>query len=260
MRIGRSALFSRFDPALAQHPMKTTRGPSARQARLCFPDRRRTRMAALTLQQTSNAAAPAGASRHASDFERDMIALLPVLRAFSRSLCGRQGIADDMVQNALVNAWRARDRFEPGSNMKAWLFTIVRNEFYSHARRAWRETHYDAGQSEAVPAAPDEQQWSMELGDMARALRKLPDTQREALILVAAGGVSYEDAAKISGVAIGTVKSRVARARVALTALVEGGTPLPARLPPGGLKPCDDILAQLNACSPHALQDISPAF
>jgi hypothetical protein len=108
MRIGRSALFSRFDPALAQHPMKTTRGPSARQARLCFPDRRRTRMAALTLQQTSNAAAPAGASRHASDFERDMIALLPVLRAFSSSLCGRQGIADDMVQNALVNAWRAR--------------------------------------------------------------------------------------------------------------------------------------------------------
>jgi RNA polymerase sigma-70 factor (ECF subfamily) len=142
--------------------------------------------------------------------------------------------------------------------MKAWLFTIVRNEFYSHARRAWRETHYDAGQSEAVPAAPDEQQWSMELGDMARALRKLPDNQREALILVAAGGVSYEDAAKISGVAIGTVKSRVARARVALTALVEGGMPLPARLPPGGLTPCDDILAQLSACSPS--QDISPAF
>ena len=216
-------------------------------------------MAALTLQQASNAAAPAGASRHASDFERDMIALLPVLRAFSRSLCGRQGIADDMVQNALVNAWRARDRFEPGSNMKAWLFTIVRNEFYSHARRAWRETHYDAAQSEAVPSAPNEQQWSMELGDMARALRKLPATQREALVMVAAGGVSYEDAAKISGVAIGTVKSRVARARAALAVLLNGDTVLPDRLPMGGPNPADDILAQLSAVMPHTPAGVSLA-
>ena len=217
-------------------------------------------MAALTLQQASNAAAPAGASRHASDFERDMIALLPVLRAFSRSLCGRQGIADDMVQNALVNAWRARDRFEPGSNMKAWLFTIVRNEFYSHARRAWRETHYDAAQSEAVPSAPNEQQWSMELGDMARALRKLPATQREALVMVAAGGVSYEDAAKISGVAIGTVKSRVARARAALAVLLNGDTVLPDRLPMGGPNPADDILAQLSAVMPRTPAGVSLAI
>jgi RNA polymerase sigma-70 factor (ECF subfamily) len=88
-------------------------------------------------------------------FEREMIALMPALRAFSRSLCGRQGVSDDMAQNALTKAWRARTSFEPGSNMKAWLFTILRNEFYSHARRAWRETHWDAGQSEAIPAAPD---------------------------------------------------------------------------------------------------------
>jgi RNA polymerase sigma-70 factor (ECF subfamily) len=189
-----------------------------------------------------------------------MIALLPALRAFSRSLCGRQGIADDMAQNALLNAWRARDRFEPGSNMKAWLFTIVRNEFYSHARRAWRQTHYDTAQSESIPAAPDEQQWSMELGDMARALRKLPDTQREALILVAAGGISYEEAAKISDVAIGTVKSRVARARVALTALMDGGTALPDRLPAGGVKPCDDILAQASALMRQSPRAVSLAI
>lgn len=91
---------------------------------------------------------------------------------------------------------------------------------------------------------------------MVRALRKLPDTQREALILVAAGGISYEEAAKISDVAIGTVKSRVARARVALTALMDGGTALPDRLPAGGVKPCDDILAQASALmrqSPRAL-------
>jgi len=213
-------------------------------------------MSALALQQISPTAAP----RQTSDFEREMIAQLPGLRAFSRSLCGRQGIADDMVQNALVNAWRARERFEPGSNMKAWLFTIVRNEFYSHARRAWRETHYDAAQSEAVPSAPNEQQWSMELGDMARALRKLPATQREALVMVAAGGVSYEDAAKISGVAIGTVKSRVARARAALAVLLNGDTVLPDRLPMGGPNPADDILAQLSAVMPRTPAGVSLAI
>jgi RNA polymerase sigma-70 factor (ECF subfamily) len=213
----------------------------------------------LALQQTSPAAVSTPRAA-ASDFERDMIAQLPALRAFSRSLCGRQGIADDMVQNALVNAWRARERFEPGSNMKAWLFTIVRNEFYSHARRAWRESHYDAAQSEAIPTAPDEQQWSMELGDMARALRGLSDTQREALIMVAAGGVSYEDAAKICGVAIGTVKSRVARARIALAKLLDGDTALPDRTPTGGMKPADDILAQLNAVMPAAPHGISLAI
>ena len=205
-------------------------------------------MSALALQQT-----PASTPRQTSDFEREMIAQLPALRAFSRSLCGRQGVADDMVQNALVNAWRARERFVPGSNMRAWLFTIMRNEFYSHTRRAWRETHYEAGQSEAIPSAPDEQQWSMELGDMARALRMLPDMQREALVLVAAGGISYEDAAKISGVAIGTVKSRVARARAALAALLDGGTVLPDRLPARGIKPADDILSQLSAFLPPTM-------
>lgn len=194
------------------------------------------------------------------DFEREMVAQLPALRAFSRALCGRRVLADDMMQNALVNAWRARERFQPGSNMRAWLFTIVRNEFYSHGRRAWRESHWDAAQSEAIPSASDEQQWSMELGDMARALRKLPDTQREALVLVAAGGVSYEDAAGICNVAIGTVKSRVARARVALAALLDGGTALPDRPAMRGQNPADDILAQLHGLMPSAPDPISLAI
>ena len=209
-------------------------------------------MSALALQQSPISAAPVSTDRDVAAFQQQMIALMPAMRAFSHSLCGRHGVADDMVQNALVNAWRARDSFKPGTNMKAWLFTIVRNEFYSHARRAWRETHWEAEQSEAIPSAPDEQQWSMELNDTARALRRLPDAQREALILVAAGGVSYEDAARITGVAIGTVKSRVARARAALVKYMEGGTVLPDRLPSGGLKPADDILAQLSALMPPA--------
>src|SRR5690242_6814145 len=152
----RIACHAPFRPSSGQSP--NTSKDDARSVRAAgpavAPDRRRTRMSALALQQTPNNATPACAPRNAtSDFEREMLAQLPALRAFSRSLCGRQGVADDMVQNALVNAWRARERFEPGSNMKAWLFTIVRDEFYSHARRAWRETHWDAGQSEAIPSA-----------------------------------------------------------------------------------------------------------
>src|ERR1700683_1811776 len=76
-------------------------------------------------------------------FQRDLIALIPHLRAFSRMLCGRRVIAEDMAQEALAKAWRARARFQPGTNLKAWLFTILRNEYYSHGRRAWRETHWD---------------------------------------------------------------------------------------------------------------------
>jgi RNA polymerase sigma-70 factor (ECF subfamily) len=143
--------------------------------------------------------------------------------------------------------------------MKAWLFTIVRNEFYSHARRAWRETHWDAAQSESIPSAPDEQHWSMELDDMARALRRLPDTQREALILVAAGGVSYEDAGKICDIAVGTVKSRVCRARLALAALMNGEKPLPRRSPVRGVSASDDILAQLSDLMPRMPNPVSLA-
>jgi RNA polymerase sigma-70 factor (ECF subfamily) len=100
----------------------------------------------------------------------------------------------------------------------------------------------------------------MELGDMARALRLLPDAQREALVLVAAGGVSYEDAAQICNVAIGTVKSRVARARKALADLLDGDATLPDRLPIGDMNPADDILAQLSAFMPPAARGVSLAI
>jgi RNA polymerase sigma-70 factor, ECF subfamily len=128
-------------------------------------------------------------------FERDLVALIPHLRAFSRMLCGRRAIAEDMAQEALAKAWRARGSFEPGTNLKAWLFTILRNEFYSHARRAWRETHWDSDLGECIAGPASEQEWTMELSDTARALSGLPDGQRKALILIAAGGFSYEDAA-----------------------------------------------------------------
>jgi RNA polymerase sigma-70 factor, ECF subfamily len=187
----------------------------------------------------------------AADFQRDLVALIPYLRAFSRTLCGNRALAEDMAQEALVKAWRARDRFEPGTNLKGWLFTILRNEFYSHARGAWREIHWDADLGERIPSAGREQESIMELSDMARALRSLPDGQREALILVSAGGFSYEDAAEICAAPVGTMKRRVARTRAALSKILDGNqpTPLCARV----ANASHDILAQLSALTPPVI-------
>jgi len=182
-----------------------------------------------------------------AQFERDLVALIPHLRAFSRMLCGKRTIAEDMAQEALAKAWRARDSFQPGTNLKAWLFTILRNEFYSHTRRAWRETRWDADLGEHIPGPACEQEWAMELCDTARALDELPESQRKALILIAAGGFSYDDAAQISGIPAGTVKSRVARARVAILKILDGDKPLPRWPTERVMGASQDIFTQLNA-------------
>jgi RNA polymerase sigma-70 factor (ECF subfamily) len=184
----------------------------------------------------------------ASSFQRDLVALIPHLRAFSRMLCRRPDIADDLVQNTLAKSWAARARFEPGTNLKAWLFTILRNEFYSHGRRAWRQAHWDAEKGERIPAPADQQVWSAELSDSVHALHSLPRNQRDAVILVAAGGLSYEEASEICAVPLGTMKSRVARGRLALTAALEGKTKLKRFVLNGS--PSEDVLAQLSALTP----------
>jgi RNA polymerase sigma-70 factor (ECF subfamily) len=189
-------------------------------------------------------------TRLSSQFQCELVALIPHLRAFSRGLCGRRAIAEDMAQEALAKAWRARDRFEPGTNLKAWLFTILRNEFCSHARRGWRETHWDCEIGERIAAPANEQEWAVDLSDTTRALGGLPDSQREALILVAAGGFSYEEAARISGIPMGTAKSRVARARAALLKMLDGDEPLPRYSSARMASASDDILAQLSALTP----------
>ncbi len=186
----------------------------------------------------------------AARFQRDLVALIPNLRAFSRGLCSSRTVAEDMAQEALAKAWRARDRFTPGTNLKAWVFTILRNEYFSQSRRAWRESHWDTEKGERIPGVNDAQDWTMALSDTARALDCLSDSQREALILVAAGGFSYEETAGICGVPVGTVKSRVARARVDLMSALDGHQPLPCRpiaRAPDALK---DILCQLTALTP----------
>lgn len=188
--------------------------------------------------------------RVSSKFQKDLVALIPQLRAFSRALCGGKAMADDMAQEALARAWRSQESFAAGTNLKAWVFTILRNEFYSQARRSWRQIPWDAEKAENIASASKEQDWTAELSDTARALRMLPIGQREALILVGVGGFSYEDAAKMTGSPIGTVKSRVARARASLQAILDGDEPLPnsqVRM----AEALDDLFAQLGALMPE---------
>jgi RNA polymerase sigma-70 factor (ECF subfamily) len=184
------------------------------------------------------------------EFRKDLLGLIPFLRAFSRSLCGNRELADDLAQEALAKAWQARGTFRPGSNLKAWLFTILRNQFYSDRRRAWRQTPWDETAASRIPAASGEQTWAVQLSDTARALRGLPAEQRESLILVGAGGFSYEDAAKISNCAVGTVKSRVARARKALSAALDGNGSLPNAPRAAGVDATNEIMAQLDRLAP----------
>jgi RNA polymerase sigma-70 factor (ECF subfamily) len=185
-----------------------------------------------------------------ADFRKGLLELIPFLRAFSRSLCGDRELADDLAQEALAKAWQSRDTFRAGSNLKAWLFTILRNQFDSDRRRAWRQAPWDESAAERVPVAKGEQTWAVQLSDTARALRALPAEQREALILVGAGGFSYEDAAAISNCAVGTVKSRVARARKALISALDGKGPLPDEPRLAGRDATNEIMAQLDRLAP----------
>lgn len=183
-------------------------------------------------------------------FKAELLELVPYLRAFARSLSGRHEGADDLAQEALVKAWQSRDSFVPGTNLKAWLFTILRNQFYSERRRAWRQVPWDAENADAMPGNSDDQGWAAELSDIARALQALPAEQREALILVGAGGFAYEEAAQISNCAVGTVKSRVARARRALIAILDGNQALPPSDRPAQGEAARDIMAQLDHLAP----------
>jgi RNA polymerase sigma-70 factor, ECF subfamily len=156
-------------------------------------------------------------------FERELIALIPHLRAFARSLCGDATAADDLAQEAVAKAWASRTSFQLGTNMKAWTFMILRNQFYSEKRRSWRQSQLDQEAAERTLVAVDDPEAPVALDELRQALKTLPEEQREALILVGAGGFAYEEAAEICGCAVGTVKSRVSRARRALAATLEKG-------------------------------------
>lgn len=158
-----------------------------------------------------------------ADFKRALADVAPHLRAFARALCGSRDQADDLAQETMLRAWAARDRYAAGTNFKAWTFTILRNHFYSEARRSRFHGEYDEQMAERTLRAPAGQESALELSDVLRALSAIPDTYREALILVAAGNLSYEEVAEICGIALGTVKSRVCRARAMLAQIIESG-------------------------------------
>ena len=157
------------------------------------------------------------------DFKRELTEVVPHLRAFARGLCGRPDMADDLVQEALLKAWAAQERFEPGTSMRAWTFVILRNAYLTDMRRNRFRGEYDEGVAERILTAPAGQEEPLHLSDMHRALLTLPPERREALLLVGAGGFSYEEAANICGCAVGTIKSRVGRARAALSGMIQDG-------------------------------------
>lgn len=177
-------------------------------------------------------------------FKQELAAVIPHLRAFGRSLSGSRDLADDLVQETLLKAWAARSRFQAGTNMRAWTFIILRNHFLSQKRRARFTGEWDDLVADRLLAAPAGQDKQLELADMQRALLQLPESQREALILVGAGGFAYEEAAEICGVAVGTVKSRVARGRAALEHILETGC-LPPRA--DGIRDGEGPLAEIMA-------------
>jgi RNA polymerase sigma-70 factor (ECF subfamily) len=156
-------------------------------------------------------------------FRAELVALIPHLRAFARTLAGDPASADDLAQDALMKAWDARDSYRMGTNMKAWTFMILRNQFYSEKRRSWRQTQLDPDAAERTLMAVDDPEAPVALDELRLGLGMLPAEQREALILVGAGGFAYEEAADICGCAVGTVKSRVSRARRALQGILKSG-------------------------------------
>lgn len=160
-------------------------------------------------------------SAETTSFKREMLATLPSLRAFAVSLTGKHDKADDLVQDTVMKAWAKQSSFQMGTNIKAWLFTILRNEFYSQMRKRGREVQDSDGVFTERLSVHPSQYGSMDLEDFKKALSQLPDDQREAIILIGASGFSYEEAATICDCAVGTMKSRVSRARSRLTELLQ---------------------------------------
>ncbi len=186
-------------------------------------------------------------------FRAEMIALIPFLRAFARTLAGHREDADDLCQETLAKAWQSRGSYQLGTNLKAWLFMILRNQFYSDRRRSWRQQPWHDSDAENALVAQDNQGAKLDLTDLSRALRLLSDEQREVLILVGAGGFSYEEAASICGCALGTIKSRLARARGMLQDLLDKpATHLGLREDRGDA--VDEILGELDRLSPKYFQ------
>lgn len=164
---------------------------------------------------------PSSGGKTHTTFKKELLTTLPSLRAFAISLINKHDKADDLVQDTIMKAWAKQSSFEMGTNMKAWLFTILRNEFYSQMRKRGREVQDSDNIFSNNIAVHPAQYGTLDLEDFKKALDHLPRDQKEALILIGASGFSYEDAAQICNCAVGTIKSRVSRARSKLQELLQ---------------------------------------
>ncbi|MFZ4688355.1 MAG: sigma-70 family RNA polymerase sigma factor [Polymorphobacter sp.] len=194
---------------------------------------------------------PRGKALSDAEFKAQLSAAIPHLRAFGRSLSGNADLADDLVQETMLKAWMARARFLAGTNMRAWTHVILRNVYFSQVRRARFKGEWDEFSADLMLAVPAGQESHIALSDMQRALMQLPAEQREALILMGAGGMTCEEVAAICQCATGTVKSRVARARVALKGLLDGGQLQQPRskTPASDVPALDQIMQQVRVLS-----------
>ncbi|MDN5787476.1 RNA polymerase sigma factor [Pseudorhodobacter sp.] len=159
----------------------------------------------------------------------ELVEHLAPLRAFAISLTRNTAAADDLVQDTIVKAWTNIDKFQAGTNLRAWLFTILRNTFFSHKRKHRREVQDPDGVYAGMLFERPAHDGKLAFNDFLTAFDQLPPIHREVLILVGASGFSYEEAAEMTGVAVGTVKSRANRARAGLCDLLglkAGETPL----------------------------------
>jgi RNA polymerase sigma-70 factor, ECF subfamily len=147
------------------------------------------------------------------DVKETVVSLMPAMRALARLLTRNATEADDLLQDALLKALANIDKFEPGTNTRAWLFTILRNTFYNNVRRRQNEKQALVAIARQNPRQDANQEWKVRVGELENDIQLLPDEQREAIILVGAVGLSYEEAAEICQCALGTIKSRVYRAR-----------------------------------------------
>jgi len=163
-----------------------------------------------------------GQAAAATQWRQDLLALAPSMRAFAWSISHDAAEADDLVQETLLKAWRGRERFQQGTNLRAWLFTILRNTYYTGLARRRREVEDIDGQWAAGLISPANQDWTVSVEELRRAMLRLPPTYREALTLVGGAGMTYEEAAEICDCAVGTIKSRVNRARERLLWLMNG--------------------------------------
>lgn len=157
-------------------------------------------------------------------FRSDLLAVIPSLRAYARSLCYNADLADDLTQEALIKGWAARASFQPGSNFRGWMFRILRNHYFSVIRVSRRFVTLDPEVTERLMVIPATQDAGLNLADLQRGLATLPVEQREALLLMESG-LRCEDIAEVMGTPVGTVKSRISRGRAVLRQYMDGNEP-----------------------------------